>query len=109
MHDHTYFVYILASGRNGTLYTGVTNDLSRRGWEHLHGVVEGFTKTYGVKQLVYYEVFGDVTEAIAREKRVKRWRRAWKIELIEKANPTWANLYDDETGSVSDLPGVKFQ
>lgn len=106
--DHTYWVYILASGRNGTLYTGVTNDLQRRAWEHLQGAVEGFTKTYGIKDLVYYEVFGSVSAAIAREKVLKRWRRAWKIKLIEGANPTWSNLYDDQTGVVAELPGATF-
>jgi len=76
MRDHTYWVYILASARNGTLYVGVTNDLFCRGWEHRQGQVEGFTKTYGVKRLVYYETFADIDAAIAREKTLKRWRRA---------------------------------
>ncbi len=107
--DRTYFVYILASQRNGTLYVGVTNDLSRRSWQHKHGAVEGFTKDHGVRLVVYYEVFDDIAAAIAREKRLKRWRRDWKLELIEKANPTWKDLLDDETGWITELPGVTFQ
>jgi putative endonuclease len=107
--EKSYFVYILASQRNGTLYIGVTNDLVRRTWEHDQGVVEGFTRKYNVKLLVYYEVFDDVTNAIAREKRLKRWHRAWKLDLIEKANPTWKNLYVRETGHIAPLPGTVFQ
>jgi len=106
--EHNYFVYFLASQRNGTLYTGVTNDLGRRCREHRTGDAEGFTKKYGVKLLVYFELFGDVGEAILREKTLKRWRRIWKLELIEKANPTWKDLYDDVTGGVEQLPGTKF-
>ena len=104
-----YYVYILASQRNGTLYTGVTNDLARRAGEHDQADVEGFTKKYKVKALVYYEPFGDITAAIAREKRLKRWHRAWKLELIEKANPTWKNLFDRETGHIALLPGTLLQ
>ena len=107
--EHNYFVYFLASRRNGTLYTGVTNELGRRCWEHKTEAAEGFTKEYGVKHLVYYECFGDVREAIAREKVLKRWRRAWKIVLIEKANPRWKDLYDERTGGVDALPGTVFQ
>lgn len=92
---HTYYVYILASQRNGTLYTGVTSDLARRMWEHKEGTVEGFTKKYDVKILVWYEVYNDVNEAIAHEKRLKRWNRKWKLESIEKNNPTWKDLYED--------------
>lgn len=106
--EHSYFVYILASQRNGTLYVGVTNDLARRAWEHKHGEAEGFTKTYGVILLVYYEVFADIEEAIAREKRLKRWRRAWKLELIENADPSWRDLHDAQTGWVAKLPGRVF-
>jgi putative endonuclease len=91
------WVYILASGRNGTLYVGMTNELARRVWEHKHGVVEGFTKKYRVDNLVYFELFEDIGEALDREKRVKRWLRKWKLELIESANPTWRDLYDDLT------------
>ncbi|HRD77899.1 MAG TPA: GIY-YIG nuclease family protein [Hyphomicrobiaceae bacterium] len=95
MREHDYFVYILASGRNGTLYVGVTNDIVRRVAEHREDLVEGFTKKYGVKQLVYFEPHGEILEAIAREKRIKRWRRAWKIELIETGNPEWRDLWHE--------------
>ncbi len=88
-------VYILASRRNGTLYVGVTSDLARRAWEHRVGELEGFTKYYGVHRLVYAEFHASMTDAILREKRMKRWRRAWKIELIERDNPTWRDLYDE--------------
>ena len=88
-----YYVYILASRPNGTLYVGVTNELARRVHEHREGLAEGFTKRYGVKHLVYYEAHNDVGAAIRREKSVKRWRRAWKVELIEAKNPNWADLY----------------
>jgi len=92
------WVYILASRRNGTLYTGMTTDLLRRIHKHRSGEIEGFTKRYGVKRLVYYEAFGDVRLAIQREKQLKNWRRLWKIRLIESINPTWADLYDTLTG-----------
>jgi putative endonuclease len=91
--DHTYFVYILSSQRNGTLYVGVTNDLVRRAQEHREGLVDGFTKRYQVKLLVYYEVHQDIAEAILREKRIKRWLRSWKIRLIEANNPRWLDLW----------------
>jgi putative endonuclease len=90
-----YFVYILASKRNGTLYTGVTNNLLKRVDEHKNNLIPGFTSKYGVRNLVYYERYGDVYDAIAREKRIKKWERAWKLELIEKSNPNWQDLYDD--------------
>jgi len=89
-----YFVYILASQRNGTLYVGVTNDLSRRVWEHREGAPSGFTRKYGVIRLVYYEGFQDIDYAIRREKTLKRWRRAWKLQLIEAENPQWLDLYE---------------
>ena len=88
----------MASKRNGTLYVGVTSDLIRRVYEHRHGLVGGFTKKYGVTRLVYYEVFDNPREAITREKRVKKWRREWKINLIEKSNTQWRDLYDELTG-----------
>ena len=88
-------VYILASRRNGTFYVGMTNDLVRRTWEHRNGVIEGFTKAYGVHRLVYFEVTDDGSVAQRRERSVKRWRRAWKIALIEKENPGWHDLYDE--------------
>jgi putative endonuclease len=85
-------VYILASKRNGTLYVGVTSDLARRAWEHRVGVLEGFTKYYGVHRLVYAEFYDSMSDAILREKRIKRWRRAWKLTLIEQDNPSWRDL-----------------
>ncbi|MGE0823443.1 MAG: GIY-YIG nuclease family protein [Candidatus Binatia bacterium] len=88
-------VYILASQRNGTLYIGVTSDLVKRGWEHRHAVAEGFTKRYAVHGLVYYELHGDMTSAITREKQLKKWNRAWKLRLIEEYNPTWRDLWED--------------
>jgi putative endonuclease len=88
-----YYVYILASGRRGTLYIGVTNDLIRRGYEHRNSFVTGFTAKYRVYKLVYFEIFADIREAIAREKRLKRWHREWKIELIEQHNEDWHDLW----------------
>jgi len=87
-------VYILASKRNGTLYVGVTSDLVKRIWEHKNNMVEGFTKRYMVKQLVWYELHESMESAIMREKRIKNWKRAWKLELIESKNPDWLDLYD---------------
>ena len=87
-------VYILASKRNGTLYLGVTSDLAKRVWEHKNDLVEGFTKKYGVHSLVYFEQFGDMVSAIAREKQLKKWNRGWKIRLIENGNPEWKDVYD---------------
>ncbi len=91
--DRTYWVYILASGELGTLYVGVTNSLERRIAEHKDKQVAGFTKKYGVDRLVFYRGFGEVTAAIRFEKQLKRWRRDWKIRLIEEDNPDWADLY----------------
>ena len=88
------YVYILASQRNGTLYTGVTNDIVRRVWEHKEGVHKGFTHRYGVTRFVWYEPHSSVVEAIKREKQIKTWRRAWKIALIEAENPQWLDLYE---------------
>jgi putative endonuclease len=88
-------VYILASKRNGTLYIGVTSDLQKRNWEHKNDLVDGFTKKYGVHRLVYYELHGDMVSAIAREKQLKKWNRAWKLKLIEEQNPGWINLSDE--------------
>jgi putative endonuclease len=87
-----YFVYILASERHGTLYVGVTSDLVGRVAQHRSGVVPGFTKRYGVRRLVYAEAYADPKEAIAREKQLKGWNRAWKIRLIESSNPLWVEL-----------------
>ncbi len=84
-----------ASKRNGTLYIGVTNDLARRAWEHREGMVPGFTKKYGVKLLVYYETFDDIDAAIHRETRLKKYKREWKLNLIEQRNPDWRDLSDE--------------
>jgi putative endonuclease len=89
-----YYVYILANKPKGTLYVGVTNDLARRVYEHKSGFVEGFTKRYGIKTLVFAEPHDRIEEAIRREKRLKRYNRAWKFELIERDNPDWSDLYD---------------
>jgi putative endonuclease len=97
-------VYILASQRNGTLYVGVTNDIIRRVWEHRTGQIDGFTKLYGVHRLVHAEFHETMTDAIAREKRIKRWRRAWKLRLIETDNPQWRDLYDEFVGSPGSPP-----
>lgn len=94
----SYFVYILASRRNGTLYIGVTNDLSRRIHEHRVGAVPGFTKRYGVKQLVYFEPHDSIEAAILREKQLKVWKRDWKLAAIEKANPEWRDLFETLNG-----------
>ena len=88
-----YHVYILTTKKNTTLYTGVTSDLQSRIWQHKEGLVEGFSKKYSVNKLVYAEEFQQIEEAIHREKCIKEWKRAWKIELIEKANPDWNDLY----------------
>ena len=88
-------VYILTNKPDGVLYTGVTSDLKARVWQHKQEIIEGFTHKYNIKMLVYYEVLPDMKSAILREKRLKRWRRTWKIELIEKENPDWNDLYDD--------------
>ncbi|MEA2878414.1 MAG: putative endonuclease [Hyphomicrobiales bacterium] len=90
-----FYVYILASGKHGTIYIGVTNDLIRRVYEHKEKLVPGFTKDHHVDKLVYYEIFDDPEPAIVREKRLKRWKRDWKIELIERDNPSWDDLYSE--------------
>ena len=96
----SYFVYILASRRNGTLYIGVTSDLLGRVWQHKNKVEDGFTKRYGVDRLVYYEQTEDVRSALCREKQLKNWKRDWKMKLIEKENPEWEDLYEKMTGSL---------
>ncbi len=88
-----FYTYILASKRNGTLYIGVTNDLARRTLEHKHGLAEGFTKTYGVSILVYFETYDRIEAAITREKQLKGWNRTWKIKLLEKNNSGWNDLF----------------
>jgi putative endonuclease len=101
--NRTFYVYILASRRNGTLYIGTTNDLQRRIYEHKHDVNNGFTKWYGVHSLVYYEMFDDVYDAIYREKQLKWWRRKWKLDLIERHNPDWIDLARPD-GEIIPLP-----
>jgi putative endonuclease len=86
-------VYILASKKNGTLYVGVTSDLVKRVWQHKNGLAEGFTRRYGVHQLVWFELHDNMESAIQREKRIKRWKRKWKLDLIEKFNPNWQDRY----------------
>ena len=90
-----YYVYILAKARNSTFYIGMTSNLQKRIWKHKNDVADGFTKKYGIKMLVYYEVFDDPENAIKREKRLKKWNRTWKMQVIEDMNPEWRDLYDD--------------
>ncbi len=92
--EKLFYVYIMASAYNGTLYVGVTSNLLKRVWEHKEGVVKGFTKRYDVKMLVYYEVHDRAEYAIPREKQIKAWKRQWKINLIESMNPEWKDLYE---------------
>jgi putative endonuclease len=93
--SNQYYVYVLASNKSGTLYIGITNDLKRRVGEHKEGLIEGFTKKYNIRKLVYFEIYNDINEAILREKRLKKWNRSWKIRLIEEMNPKWNDLYTD--------------
>lgn len=93
-----YYVYILASQRNGTLYIGVTNDLIKRVWQHKNKAADGFTKKYGVDKLVYFEDTSDIMSALEREKQLKNWHRQWKINLIQGKNPEWKDLYEDIIG-----------
>lgn len=90
-----FHIYILTTRKNTTLYVGVTNDLARRVYEHREGLKEGFTKRYSVTKLVYFESYGRPADAIRRETNIKKWPRAWKIELIESINPNWRDLYED--------------
>jgi putative endonuclease len=90
-----YYVYILASRKNGTLYIGVTDDLIRRIYEHKQNLIEGYTNKYNVHTLVYYEAHDDIQEAITREKQIKKWNRKWKLRLIEEMNLEWRDLYDE--------------
>jgi putative endonuclease len=89
-----FYVYMLASRRNGTLYIGMTDDLLKRVWQHREGVIAGFTRDYRVKNLVWYETHDSRESALARERRMKKWNRAWKLELIEASNPNWCDLWE---------------
>jgi putative endonuclease len=95
--DKTFYVYMLASERNGTLYLGVTSDLVKRIWEHREGLFEGFTKKYGIKHLVWFEAHIEAMAAITREKQLKKWNRDWKIKMVQQENPDWRDLYQDIT------------
>jgi putative endonuclease len=97
--DKVPAVYILASKRHGTLYVGVSSDLCSRIAQHKEGIIPGFTRKYGVKMLVWYELQGSMEEAIKREKQLKEWQRGWKIELIERLNPTWRDLFEETCGA----------
>ncbi len=90
-----YYVYILASERNGTLYTGITNNITRRIYEHKNDLNQGFTRKYKIHRLVYYEIFNDSYNAIAREKAIKKWKREWKLKLINEFNPNWRDMYEE--------------
>ena len=92
-----FYVYLLASKRNGTFYLGVTRNLVGRAYQHKTKATPGFTSRYGVQRLVWFETYDDSTTAITREKKLKKWRRAWKLRLIEEANPTWRDLYEEIT------------
>ena len=93
--DRQYYVYIMTNKGYGKLYVGITNDLVRRAWEHRNNLVEGFTREHELHQLVWFEVHGDVEEAIRREKLIKKWHRDWKVNLIQAKNPTWCDLYGE--------------
>lgn len=95
MQEKKFYVYILASKKEGVLYIGVTSNLPKRVWEHRESVVKGFTEKYFVKKLVYFEVFDDAENAIKREKAMKKWNREWKIKRIEEANPEWKDLFEE--------------
>ena len=97
-------VYILASKRNGTIYVGVTSELFQRIGLHKQDIIEGFTERHGVHRLVYYEMHRSMEEAIRREKRLKKWNRAWKLSLIESMNPEWSDLFDEFWGAIDDGP-----
>ncbi len=95
MHNNKYYIYILTKERNSTFYVGITSNLQKRIWEHKNELADGFTKKYNVKNLVYYEIFDNPEAAIKREKRLKKWSRAWKMKIIEEINPDWNDLYED--------------
>jgi putative endonuclease len=91
----SYYVYILASRKNGIIYTGITSNLKKRAFEHKNNIFKRFTEKYNVKKLVYFEIHDHIEIATLREKRIKKWKRSWKVEIIEKMNPEWKDLYDD--------------
>lgn len=95
MNSKTYYVYILASKKDGVLYAGVTSDLFARMYQHKNNLTEGFSKKYFIHRLVYFELHSDINEAIKREKQIKKWNRSWKVELIEMNNPEWRDLYGE--------------
>lgn len=99
--EQSYFVYIVANRKRGVVYTGVTNDLLRRTYEHREGLFDGFTRKHGCKHLVWFETHADISIAIQREKRIKKWLRVWKDELIETTNPDWRDLWWDIIGPQS--------
>jgi len=103
--EKSFFVYILANRRNGTLYIGVTSNLLKRVWEHKNKLVEGFTARYGIDKLVYYEQFKDAKSALRRKKRLKKYNRKWKLDLIEKSNPDWKDLYKELISGFPDQVG----
>jgi len=105
MPDQDFFVYIMANKRNGTVYIGMTNNLQRRVHEHREGLIKGFTRRYGLKMIVYYEVYDSVASAIQRETNLKRWHRKSKLDLIEARNPQWRDLYDEPRPSTP-WPGL---
>ena len=94
MEEKKFYVYILAKGRNSTFYTGVTSELPQRVWKHKSGFYDGYTKKYGVDKLVYYEIYDNAEAAIQREKLLKKWKRVWKMRIIEQMNPGWEDLYE---------------
>ncbi len=94
MEEKQYYIYILASRKHGTLYTGVTSNLIKRVYEHKNELADGFTKQYKIHHLVHYEIYNDILQAIAREKNIKKWKREWKVRLIEAENPDWTDLYN---------------
>jgi putative endonuclease len=99
--------YVLASSRNGTLYIGTTSDLITRVWQHKQGLIAGFTQRYDVHRLVYFELHSEMLFAIAREKQLKRWKRQWKLKLIEAINPNWDDLYDELIGNSADQRQIR--
>ncbi|MBL7081457.1 MAG: GIY-YIG nuclease family protein [Candidatus Omnitrophica bacterium] len=103
--ERIFFVYILANKRNGTLYIGITSDLIKRLWEHKKKFVEGFTKKYNIDKLVYYEIYNDPENAIKREKRLKKYNRKWKLDLIEEKNSSWRDLYEEIVSGLPDQVG----